>query len=289
MQRSICFCDKFHTKQIEFSFFVLLNQRQASCSRMVSLCIGYKKMVNIFYALFVLIWLLKDNGDAYPTNSATFLNNQTLSRASSSGGYNYESCNKDNMECRAPRTCVREDSLATCQDTNGCVCLDKSSVACEGSNDCLPGDRCVEFTEGNYCYSCDMVANGEVNGKAADRGYSCTWLASICIAVDALASLPHHSLVYKQHYRALVLCDPNNSCATPGHVVIYKNVAMMMSTYCTLRNDCKLKKSIVNSPKFKPSLRIESRTNDLVYTALSARYVSAFEEFLLSAIIRLGL
>lgn len=245
-------------------------------------------MINFLYVLIVLMWLLKDNGYAYPINSTMFLS-QTLSRASSSEGYNYEPCSKDKMECRAPRTCVQEESLATCQNTDGCVCLDKSSVACEGSNDCLPGDRCVEFTEGNFCYSCDMVANGEVNGKTADRGYSCTWLASFCISVDALASLPHHSLVYRQHYTALVLCDPNNSCATPGHVVIYKNVAMMMSTYCNIRKDCKVVKSFVNSPKFKPALRIESRTNDLSYTAHSARYVSPFEEFLLSSIVRLGL
>lgn len=239
-------------------------------------------------SVLIAMWLISAT-----VNAVSMISNTTvkrgISRASTSWGYNYESCNKDAMECKSPRTCVREDSLATCRDMTGCVCLDKSSVACTGSNDCLPGDRCVEFPDGKLCYSCDMVANGDVNGKPTDSGFSCTWLASLCIAVDGLSDFSKHSLVYKVHRKAVVLCDRNHSCATPGHVVIYEGVPMLMQSYCKLRNDCNVSVSLVNSPKYERALRIPSRTEQLEYTSLSSRYALRFEEIVLSKLIHFGL
>jgi len=45
----------------------------------------------------------------------------------------------------------------------------------------------------------------------------------------------------------------------------------------------------VNSPKLKPGIRIPSKTNGLVFTALAATFATRTEETLLSAVIRFGM
>lgn len=110
----------------------------------------------------------------------------------------------------------------------------------------------------------------------------------ICIDAEALSHLPAHELVFDEHRRTAVLCDRNGSCATPGHVVVYQQRPMLMKSYCDMVATCKRTVKFVNSPKFKRALRISSRTDDLHYTALAARYETRAEELVLTTILRMG-
>ena len=111
-----------------------------------------------------------------------------------------------------------------------------------------------------------------------------------CVAVHALTEFQPHQLVFENHIRASVLCDEHNNCATPGHIVVFKNQAMMMGTYCSkIDGGCKKRVMDVNSPRIARGLRVQSFSTDLQYTAFSARYESVAEEYILSMIIRAGI
>lgn len=105
-----------------------------------------------------------------------------------------------------------------------------------------------------------------------------------CVDVRALQGRP---LVYAQHRRRLVLCDSAGSCATPGHVVVWKGAAMMMKSYCALVS-CQRTVAWVNSPAYARGLRVVSRTSGLEYTAFAARYETAVEERALAVAVRAG-
>lgn len=115
--------------------------------------------------------------------------------------------------------------------------------------------------------------------------------AEPCIAVDALKHIHADNLVYREHLRSAVLCDANGSCASPGHIVEYGNAFMSMNSYCKLHalNGCTQTVRMVNSPKMSRGLRIDSRTTNLKFTALSARYQSQIEERILSLALAVGL
>eukprot|EP00178_Gracilaria_changii_P021912 TRINITY_DN6490_c0_g1_i1.p2 TRINITY_DN6490_c0_g1~~TRINITY_DN6490_c0_g1_i1.p2 ORF type:complete len:415 (-),score=48.91 TRINITY_DN6490_c0_g1_i1:972-2216(-) len=110
----------------------------------------------------------------------------------------------------------------------------------------------------------------------------------VCIAVKSLTNFKQHELLYSKPRIARVLCDSNESCATPGHIVLYNDELMMMKTYCKLRG-CSSKLMYVNSPRFRRGIRVESNTECLSFTALAARYQSGTEERLLSLGVRMGL
>lgn len=111
-----------------------------------------------------------------------------------------------------------------------------------------------------------------------------------CIDANLLQHLAIPQRVYKEHVRALVLCDPEGSCATPGHMVVYKGDVTMMSDYCARRRkSCVSRTLLVNSPRFRKALRVPSRTDGLEFTALAARFESRVEAQALSFAIRLGL
>lgn len=113
--------------------------------------------------------------------------------------------------------------------------------------------------------------------------------AAPCIAVSALYEFTAHQLVFSEHIRAGVLCDKWGSCATPGHIVVFQNKAMMMRTYCsTVTGGCARRVMLVNSPRIALGLKVKADSPDFHYTALSARYETPLEEFVLSAIIRGG-
>lgn len=114
-------------------------------------------------------------------------------------------------------------------------------------------------------------------------------LRSACISMIHLVDIAQDDLVYKDSVRASVLCDRRNSCATPGHMVTYRRQPMMMATYCSKYAKCSTRTAIVNSPRMRQALRISSHTEDLYFTALSARYETLFEEFLIQALIFVGI
>lgn len=111
---------------------------------------------------------------------------------------------------------------------------------------------------------------------------------AVCIDAEALSHLPGDQLVFENHRLARVLCDVYGSCATPGHVVMYRASPMMMKNYCEMAG-CVKKVIRVNSLKYRRALLTPSKTQHLSYTALAARFATLAEERLLVAAIRLGL
>lgn len=96
-------------------------------------------------------------------------------------------------------------------------------------------------------------------------------------------------LIYRSHRRASVLCDANTSCATAGHIVVFKEEAMMMSSYCTLAGGCTKRLMHVNSPRMNRKLRLLTKTDGLQFTALASRYQSVVEERFLSTLVHMSM
>lgn len=112
--------------------------------------------------------------------------------------------------------------------------------------------------------------------------------AAVCIHSQHLSHLPYSALVFPRHVIANVLCDSFASCATPGHMVVYKGESMRMSGYCKIVG-CQRERGLVNSPKYSRGGRVESNTRDLVFTMLAARFETRSEEILLAGLVRVGL
>lgn len=111
-----------------------------------------------------------------------------------------------------------------------------------------------------------------------------------CIAVSALSEFHPQELVYPMHMQSTVLCDQWKSCATPGHIVVFHDKAMMMQEYCrSVFGGCVRRIMLVNSPRINRKLRVKSMSPELQYTALSARYGSSAEKLILSWLIRYGM
>ena len=109
-----------------------------------------------------------------------------------------------------------------------------------------------------------------------------------CIAVKHLPDLVGRQLVYAKDMERPVLCDRSGSCATTGHMVVWKGNAMMMRSYCELVG-CEERVMWVNSPTWGPAVRVESSTDDLEFTAFAARWGSSMEESALRVVLRAGL
>ncbi|KAI0563889.1 Spondin [Gracilaria domingensis] len=110
----------------------------------------------------------------------------------------------------------------------------------------------------------------------------------VCVDAAALNHLPPNSLLYAQHRMARVLCDPYGTCATSGHMVYYRDVPMMMKSYCRL-TPCTEHLMYVNSPRYSRALRISTKNPYLQFTALAARYSTTVEEHIMSFALRMGL
>lgn len=115
--------------------------------------------------------------------------------------------------------------------------------------------------------------------------------SQICIGIESLSHLSKDELIFPEHRMGNVLCDNNNSCATYGHIVNYKGIGMMMGRYCAehVIGGCSRRKMLVNSPRYRRKLRVESETKDLHFTALAARYETGTEEMILSTMVRMGM
>lgn len=111
--------------------------------------------------------------------------------------------------------------------------------------------------------------------------------SEVCIDARALRHVGRHELVYAQHRLSEVVCDRFDSCATEGHVVVYKGAAMLMRSYCAVVG-CVTRVLEVNSPKYRRRLSVPSNTAGLHFTALAARFATKGEELVLKAVIRAG-
>lgn len=232
-----------------------------------------------------------------------------------------------NRSCRQFLPGGKETDICS-YGTEFCYCLPERDefTRCSSSAVCEDGERCAtgaEFDE-NICISCGrveeddniipvdsvVVCNTPAPGErvttsptpspsvsmARDANVSPTPLPSFvptiprpCVAINHLSTLHPSELVYSTHIRASVLCDSSNSCATPGHIVVYQRTAMMMASYCSLPFvTCVKRVSLVNNMRMRRAFRLSSLTDGLQFTAFSARYGSTLEETLLRTIVHLG-
>lgn len=111
----------------------------------------------------------------------------------------------------------------------------------------------------------------------------------VCVDVRSLDSFTREELIFRDHVRNAVFCDAFESCATPGHMVLYKGLPMTMRKYCDIVGGCSRKVVWVNSPKFRRRLKFASKTNNLLFTPFASKYETRLEEILLSLAIRSGL
>lgn len=107
----------------------------------------------------------------------------------------------------------------------------------------------------------------------------------VCVDARLLEHLPASQRVLAEDAWARVLCDAGGSCATAGHMVVFRGAAVMMRTYCAAAG-CAARRMRVNSPRFARGLRVASRTNGLEFTAFAARFGTRAEEVLLRAAVR---
>lgn len=112
-----------------------------------------------------------------------------------------------------------------------------------------------------------------------------------CIDAAALAHLDEADWVFRTHRAASVLCDGYGSCATAGHVVVFRGRPWTMREYCALAGvRCARAVRHVNSVRMKRrGVRIKSRTPGMEYTALAARFETGVERVALKMAVRLGL
>lgn len=206
-----------------------------------------------------------------------------------------------NSDCSSPRNCFdrQDNSLPYTECTSSstsCFCsVSTGDTLCSSSSTCLTGDRCVtsSSTGVTLCISCKLTETlGQVELMTVDSGSSCnvditpTPTPLACIAISSLGDLQPSELVFSIHRQATVLCANLNNCATPGHMVEYKGIPMMMRSYCKISLDCITKVRLVNSPRMSVGLRLSSNSENLTFTALSAQHETKLEESVLHGLLR---
>lgn len=114
---------------------------------------------------------------------------------------------------------------------------------------------------------------GPVTTGAANGG--------VCVDIGLLEDIGEKDRVYGgRGIKAWVLCDGNGSCASAGHMVEWRGRVMRMGRYCD-EVGCMKEVRWVDSPKWRRRWRGKTRTEELVMTALAARWETRAEELLL--------
>lgn len=135
-----------------------------------------------------------------------------------------------------------------------------------------------------YASATSSADDGEDNDD--DENVEVDEGSAVCIDAKALSAFAMSELIYEDgHKRAAVLCDSQENCATPGHVVVHHGRAVMMRTYCESVG-CRKRVIEVNSPKMKYGLRVKSKSEHLQYTTLAARFETRMEERVLAVVAR---
>lgn len=213
--------------------------------------------------------------------------------------------------CMADREAHSRSRTECCESSSpGCVCMRLNPPMCITTADCPDGEFCIrKGIEPRVCFgehtakfmsgttgppytriigneSDDVVAHGQ---GASQPGPADEKENNVCISVIELSRhVRREHFIFPEDTKASVLCDPQGSCATPGHMVMFRGRPMRMSSYC-LFVSCARRFMMVNSPKYKAKLSLPSSTNDLTYTGLAAKYDTVLEESILAVAIRLGM
>lgn len=244
---------------------------------------------------FILLLSLSSQSDARAArNDRSYLPPRYIRRVASlltapgDRQFTGESC-RDDGNCAEPRVCLNERLEACPAKGADCKCLfrDEQPKSCNNTTNCPFGDLCYAGGDekSGRCYSCKFRKDQERNDMEVRGDAECA-----CVAVDALAHLPHDGLVFRAHRRASVLCDAYGSCATPGHIVVYRDAPMSMATYCAREDvSCRRRVKLVNSPRMKRGVRISSFSAHLQFTALAAAGQTQLEETFLTLAVSLGL
>lgn len=209
-------------------------------------------------------------------------------------GLTGDSCKKAE-DCEGDRVCRPANKLQaeTCEDADDCCCHLKDVKNCKKNSDCDDGELCVTNNSNSddpFCYSSDAVKKNDDLRAISDPSNprASPDADNVCIAVHSLRHLERHELVYENDRMASVMCDASGSCATPGHIVLYRGQTMMMASYCAAVK-CDKRVMKVNSPRYTRALRIPSKSEGLEFTAFAARYETPTEEKVLAAAVRVGL
>lgn len=183
------------------------------------------------------------------------------------------------------------------------MCFTPEINTCETTDDCLP-KLCVRVVRNRkICVDRDVAHDHNKNIIVGQNNPSPSPALSpspiptaspsssgqadaSCVAVKHLSGW---QVVYDRHRWANVLCDMDGSCATPGHVVVWEGIPMLMSTYCNENAQCSRKQMYVNNPKWEKAVRVDSSTSGLHFTAYAATWETALEETLLRHIVKIGL
>lgn len=210
-----------------------------------------------------------------PTNKPALHRRPRFANMNNGSGLTGDHCSRGS-QCAAPRMCVHEDTGSPCKGW-GCRCADLDARPCPKKEDCVTGEVCESASIVGF----PMEERMCISKRAADEEGG-------CIASHHIVHLHQDELVYPKDRFARVLCDDNNNCATPGHIVQVKGSAMMMKSYCKIAG-CTREVMRVNSPRYSRGRVVASLSNDLVFTSFAARYETLVEERILCAAVRIGL
>lgn len=227
-----------------------------------------------------------------------------LASSEATYGLTGDICTSAKEDCKDGRSCLSITGELCSADSSFCICTGLLT-ACESSDACVKGERCIETGKEptRFCGSCN---HNFKNGEFVDEiETNCDYGADpeespnespdvqptpeICISVEALSHISKADLIYAEDIKSTVLCDNDNNCATSGHMVIWNGMPMMMRSYCNLvLYGCKRQIRFVNSPRMKRKTSIPSNSKLLRYSALSARFQTSLEERLLRILILYG-
>lgn len=221
-------------------------------------------------------------------------------------GLTSEVCRFD-KDCRGTRLCHhRSEWMHTdCAGRRACACRASNTTdpSCDATNACSDGELCYQILDAigvnATCAAPSFLANpafknfkvigdgGEEAGSDSLPSRDARTDDASCIDVALLQSLDASELVFASSRRAAVLCDAQGSCATAGHMVVWRGTAMSMRTYCASA-PCVRRVRLVNSPRMARGRRVEARTQGLQFTALAARFETALEEGVLATLVHAG-
>ena len=200
-----------------------------------------------------------------------------------------EPCMAD-IECKSSRTCSLMGEA--CEGNFICTCEPEERQECSKAGTCDPGEVCGKrLGKPPSCVSSAWVNRSKnwdrafPEETASPQTTTVTIPGHLCIVVHLLQHLDRNELSYETDEIGDVLCDSDYSCATPEHMVVWRDRGMMMARYCE-QVGCVWRRMMVNSPKYRRGLVVPSRTNGLVMSAFVARYRTRAEEMMLSAAIR---